>query len=53
MIKLCEKPISMSAKMVRHGWYVTFQLAEVALPRRLFAAIVRLIDGLRPRPAST
>ncbi len=38
------------AKVVRHGRYVTFQLAEVAIPRHLFAEILRLIDGLRPAP---
>ena len=31
------------AKVVRHGRYITFQLAEVAIPRRLFAEILRLI----------
>ena len=36
------------AKVVRHGRYVTFQLAEVAIPRALFAEILHLIDGLRP-----
>ena len=39
-----------SAKVVRHGRYVTFQLAKVAIPRQLFAEILRLIDGLR-RPS--
>jgi hypothetical protein len=39
--------------VVRHGRYVTFQLAEVAIPRRLFAEILQLIDGLRPKPAPT
>jgi hypothetical protein len=48
-----EKLIKIGAKVVRHDRYVTFQLAEVAIPRRLFAAILRLIDGLRPRPAPT
>ena len=33
------------------GRYVTFQLAEVAIPRSLFADILRRIDRLRPRPA--
>ncbi len=36
--------------VVRHGRYITFQLAEVAIPRSLFANILRLIDGLRPAP---
>ena len=30
--------------------YVTFQMAEVAVPSQLFAEILRLIDGLRPPP---
>ncbi len=36
--------------VVRHGRYITFQLAEVAIPRTLFVEILRLIDGLRPAP---
>jgi hypothetical protein len=35
---------------VRHGRYVVFQLAEVAVLRSLFADILRRIDDLRPRP---
>jgi hypothetical protein len=38
------------ARIVRHGRYVVFQLAEVAVPRTLFAEILRRIDRLRPRP---
>jgi len=53
MTTLREKLIKIGAKVVRHGRYVTFQLAEVAVPRRLFAEILRLIDGLRPKPAPT
>ena len=45
---LREKLVKIGAKVVRHGRYVTFQLAEVAIPRALFAEILRLIDGLRP-----
>ena len=48
---LREKPIKMGAKVVRHGRYVTFQLAEVAVPRSLFQKIAGLIDDLRRRPA--
>ena len=48
---LREKLIRIGAKIVRHGRYVTFQLAEVAIPRDLFADILRRIDRLRPRPA--
>ena len=39
------------AKIVRHGRYVTFQMAEVTTPRDLFADILRRIDGLSPEPA--
>ena len=42
-----EKLIKIGAKVVSHGRYVTFQLAEVAVPRRLFADILSLIT--RPR----
>ncbi len=47
---LREKRVKIGTKVVRHGRYVTFQLAEVAIPRPLFATILRLIDGLRPAP---
>jgi len=40
--------VKIGAKVVRHGRYVTFQLAEVAVPRELSRKILRLIDGLRP-----
>ena len=32
------------AKVVRHAKYTTFQLAEVAVPRELFAAILERIQ---------
>ncbi len=47
---LREKLVKIGAKVVSHGRYVTFQLAEVAVPRPLFAEIFHLIDGLRPDP---
>ncbi len=47
---LREKLIKIGAKVVQHGRYVTFQLAEVAIPRTLFAEILCLIDRLRPAP---
>ncbi len=31
--------------------HAIFQMAEVAVPKELFEQILRLIDGLRPRPA--
>jgi hypothetical protein len=48
---LREKLVKTGAKVVRHAKYVTFQLAEVALPRRLFAAILDRIARLAiPQP---
>ncbi len=47
---LREKLVKIGAKVVRHGRYVTFQLAEVAVPRELFRRILSLIDDLRRRP---
>ncbi len=43
---LREKLVKIGAKVMRHGRYFTFQLCEVAIPRTLFADILRLIDGL-------
>jgi hypothetical protein len=40
----------LGANVVRHRRYVIFQMAEVAVPKELFQEILRLIDGLRPRP---
>ena len=37
---LKEKLVKIGAKVTRHAEYVTFQLAEVAVPRQLFASIL-------------
>ena len=47
---LREKLVKIGARIVRHGSYVVFQLAEVAVPRALFAAILGRIDRLRGPP---
>ncbi len=47
---LRQKLVKIGAKVVRHGRYITFQMAEVAISKPLFAEIRRLIDGLRPAP---
>ncbi len=47
---LREKLVKIGAKVIRHGRYVTFQLAEVAVPRDLFRKILRRIDDLRRKP---
>jgi hypothetical protein len=44
---LREKLIKIGAKVVMHAKYVVFQLAEVAVPRQLLAAIVERIARLR------
>jgi hypothetical protein len=38
------------AKVVGHARYVSFQMAEVAIPRNVFADILRMIAELRPPP---
>jgi len=47
---LREKLVKIGAKIVRHAHYVTFQMAEVAVPRSLFQKILGMIDDLRRRP---
>jgi hypothetical protein len=47
---LREKLVKIGAKVVSHGRYVTFQLAELAVPSGLFQKFLRLIDDLRRRP---
>ena len=51
LTSLRDKLIKIGGKIVRHGRYVTFQMAEVAIPRDLFADILRRIDRLRPKLA--
>jgi hypothetical protein len=51
MRRLREKLIKIGTKVDRPGHYVTFQMAEVAVPKKLFGKILRLNDGLRPKPA--
>ena len=51
LTSLREKLIKIGAKVVSHGRYVTFQLAEVAVPRGMFADILSLIARLRAPPA--
>ena len=44
---LRDKLVKIGAKVVRHSKCVTFQLAEVAVTRELFAAILGRIERLR------
>jgi len=50
---LREKLIKIGAKVVSRGRYVTYQMAEVAIPRSLFAAIMQIIVALRSPPMAT
>ncbi len=52
MTTMREKLIKIGAMVVRHGRYVTFQMAEVAVPGSLFQKILDPIDDLLPRPAA-
>jgi Transposase DDE domain group 1 len=48
LTSLKEKLIKIGAKVVSHGRYVVFQMAEIAIPRQMFQEILRLIAELRP-----
>jgi hypothetical protein len=45
------KLVRIGAKVVSHGRYVTVQLAEVAVPRQMFAEILSLIARPQAPPA--
>ena len=49
---LREKLVKIGAKVVSHAKYRVFQLAEVAVPRELFAALLERISRLRLSCAS-
>jgi hypothetical protein len=51
LTSLHEKLIKIGAKVVSHGRYVTFQVAEVAVSRQMFVEILSLIARLRAPPA--
>jgi hypothetical protein len=53
LTSLREKLIKIGAKVASHGRYVTFQMAEVAVPRQTFADILLLIARLRGAARST
>jgi Transposase DDE domain group 1 len=46
-----KKLIKIGAKVVSHGRYTTFQMAEVAVSRQSFQEILMLIGRLRAPPA--
>ena len=50
LTSLGEKLIKIRAKVVNHGRYVTFQMAEVAVPRQMFHEILSMIARPRAPP---
>jgi len=52
LTSLRERLIKTGARLVRHGRYAIFQMAEAALPREVFAGILGLINTLRGPPAA-
>jgi hypothetical protein len=52
LTSLREKLIKIDARIVSHGRYVAFQMAEVAIPRNPFGDILRMIADLRPPPVT-
>jgi hypothetical protein len=50
LTSLREKLIKIGAKVISHGRYVTFQMAEVAVPQQMFREILSLIARLRAPP---
>jgi hypothetical protein len=51
MTTLRERLVKIGARIVRHGRSITFQMAEVLVPRALFQTILGAIAALRPLPA--
>jgi hypothetical protein len=51
LTSLREKLIKIGAKVISHGRYVTFQMAEVTVPKQMFREILSLIVRLRAPPA--
>ena len=51
LTSLREKLIKIGTKVVSHGRYVTFQMAEVAVPQQMLREILSLIARLRAPPA--
>ena len=45
-----EKLIKIGAKVVIHARYMTFQMAEVLVSKRLFQEILERIHRLKPVP---
>ena len=56
LTSLRDKVVKIGAKVISHGRYLVFQMAEVAVPRELFGRILDRPAGrssIRPAPCST
>jgi hypothetical protein len=51
LTSLRKKLIQIGAKIIRHGRYVTFKMAEIAVSRQMFQEILSLVATLRAPPA--
>ena len=49
-LKPAREVIKIGTKVVSHGRYVPFQMAEVVVPRQMFQEILSLIAGSGRRP---
>ena len=52
MTTLRDRLVKIGAKIVRHSRSITFQMAEVMVPRGLFEKILSTIAALRPLPSA-
>jgi hypothetical protein len=52
MTTLREKLVKIGAKVITHARYTVFQMAEVAVPRKMFAGILAMIAELRTPQAA-
>jgi hypothetical protein len=50
MTTLRDRLVKIGARIVRHGRSISFQMAEVMVPRGLFQTILDAIAALRPLP---
>lgn len=50
MTTLRDRLVKVGARIVRHGRSITFQMAEVIIPRSLLQKILAAIADLRPKP---
>ncbi len=50
LTSLRERLIKTGTRLVRHARYAIFQMAEAAVPRKVFAGMLGLINGLRGPP---